>query len=165
MLVSVVIPVYNCISFLSATVRQILQSGLGDFEILLIDDGSTDGTAQVCDELTRRHTNVRCIHQCNSGVSAARNLGIGESRGEYIWFFDADDGVDAGAICSAEQIIRRHRPDMLIFGMSFDYYTGADCTAGRNWRIRRKASEALISWQKSLKIFFNIMHCLRYGTN
>ena len=122
MLVSVVIPVYNCISFLSATVRQILQSGLGDFEILLIDDGSTDGTAQVCDELTRRHTNVRCIHQCNSGVSAARNLGIEESQGEYVWFFDADDGVDVGAICSAEQIVRRHRPDMLIFGMSFDYY-------------------------------------------
>ena len=122
MLVSVVIPVYNCIGFLPATVQQIMQSGLSDFELLLIDDGSTDGTSQFCDSLSREYANVRCIHQENSGVSAARNRGIAESLGEYIWFFDADDGVDAGAACAAEQSLRQNRPDMLIFGMSFDYY-------------------------------------------
>lgn len=122
MLVSVIIPAYNCISFLPATVRQIFRSGLRDFEILLIDDGSADGTGQVCDGLAREYDNVRCIHQPNAGVSAARNQGIAESRGEYIWFVDADDGVDAGAVTHAEEILRQTQPDILIFGMGFDYY-------------------------------------------
>lgn len=96
--------------------------GLTDYEILLIDDGSADGTAELCDGLSSKFTEIRCVHQQNAGVSAARNRGIDEAQGEYLWFADADDTVDAGALSHAADIIAKQRPDMLLFGMSFDYY-------------------------------------------
>jgi len=122
LLFSVIIPVYNCKSYLMETVDQIRNAGLWDYEILLIDDGSTDGTKEICDGLVSAHEEVRCIHQPNAGVSHARNRGIREAKGEYILFFDADDGVDAGALCHAARIVQEQKPDMLVFGMSFDYY-------------------------------------------
>lgn len=122
MLVSVIVPAYNCSAFLEKTVGDILVSGLEDFEILLVDDGSTDGTAQCCDILAEKYEEVRCIHQKNAGVSAARNSGIESALGEYILFFDADDAVDSGALKHAVQSVQENRPDMLIFGLSFDYY-------------------------------------------
>ena len=95
---SVIIPAYNCAGTLRETVGSIRASGLTDYELLLIDDGSTDGTAGLCDALCRQYPELRCIHQANAGVSAARNRGIRAAQGEYIWFVDSDDTVDHGAL-------------------------------------------------------------------
>lgn len=122
MIFSVVIPCYNCVKTLEATVNSIRACGLTDYEILLIDDGSTDGTTELCDALCVKYVAVHCIHQPNAGVSAARNRGIDEAQGEYLWFVDADDTVDDGALSRAADTIARQQPDMLLFGMSFDYY-------------------------------------------
>lgn len=119
---SVIIPAYNCAKTIEDTVNSIFASGLTDFEILIVDDGSNDGTDKVCDALSEKHEYIRCIHQENAGVSAARNRGIEESTGEYILFFDSDDSVDKNAFCHAVEIIEEVSPDMLIFGESFDYY-------------------------------------------
>ena len=121
---SVIIPCYNTGLKVEKTVMSILSSGLSDFEILLIDDGSLDDTPALCDCLAAEHNSIRAIHQPNAGVSAARNRGIEEATGEYIWFFDSDDLVDAGSMTRAVQIINEQKPDMLMFGMSFDYYAG-----------------------------------------
>lgn len=122
MIFSVIIPCYNCVTTLKTTVDSIRESGLSDYEILLVDDGSADSTAELCDRLCREYPNIRCIHQPNAGVSAARNRGIDEARGDYIWFVDADDTVDRGAMSHAAGILIRQQPDVLLFGMSFDYY-------------------------------------------
>ncbi len=119
---SVIIPCFNCVGTLETTVGSIHACGLTDYEILLIDDGSADGTAELCDALCGEYTQIRCVHQENAGVSAARNRGIDEARGEYIWFVDADDTVDSAVSADIDDIIIGKRPDMLIFGMSFDYY-------------------------------------------
>ena len=119
---SVIIPCYNCVKTLEATVNSIRACGLTDYEILLVDDGSSDGTAKLCDTLCVRYPELRCVHQKNAGVSAARNRGINEAQGEYLWFVDADDTVDDGALSRAADTIARQQPDMLLFGMSFDYY-------------------------------------------
>ena len=124
---SVIIPAYNCAGTLRETVGSIRASGLTDYELLLIDDGSTDGTAGLCDALCRQYPELRCIHQANAGVSAARNRGIQTALGEYIWFVDSDDTVDPGALTQAVQIIQAQKPDMLIFGMTFDYYHRGKC--------------------------------------
>lgn len=119
---SVIVPAYNCAGTLESTVRGIRLSGLYDYEIILVDDGSTDGTAALCDELSGKFAEIRCVHQQNAGVSAARNRGIAEARGEYLWFVDADDTVDEGSLADAAKVVEEQKPDMLIFGMSFDFY-------------------------------------------
>ena len=118
-LFSVVIPCYNCINTLEATVNSVQLSGLTDYEILLIDDGSNDGTGDLCDDLCQRYTEVRCVHQENAGVSAARNRGIDNANGEYLWFVDADDTVDSGALSHAVSVINRRQPDMLLLMEDF----------------------------------------------
>lgn len=119
---TVIIPCYNCVDTLKATVDSIRACKIADCELLLIDDGSTDGTSELCDGLSREYAAVRCIHQANAGVSAARNRGIDEAAGEYIWFVDADDTVDALSAARAVNIAFARQVDMLIFGVSFDYY-------------------------------------------
>ena len=119
---SVIIPAYNCAGTLESTVCSIQLSGLYDYEIILVDDGSTDGTAALCDELSGKFAEIRCVHQQNAGVSAARNRGIAEAQGEYLWFVDADDTVDEGSLADAAKVVEEQKPDMLIFGMSFDFY-------------------------------------------
>ncbi len=122
MKISVIIPAYNCAQTLCNTIDSILKSGLEDYEIIVVDDGSSDGTAMLCDTLPSSFPMLRVYHQENSGVSSARNRGLREAQGEYVWFFDADDTVDPESMTRVLEIIRREEPDMLLFGMSFDYY-------------------------------------------
>ena len=119
---SVIVPCYNTAKTLEASITSIQNSGLSDYEILLIDDGSKDNTPALCDRLAEENENILTFHQTNAGVSSARNKGLAESRGDYIWFFDSDDLVDVGSMIRVIMIIEEHQPDMLIFGMSFDYY-------------------------------------------
>lgn len=91
--ISVIIPVYNAAATLPATVRAVLAQTYADLELLLINDGSTDGSGAVCDGFA--DPRVRVFHQENQGVSAARNLGLSQAGGEYITFLDADDIVPA----------------------------------------------------------------------
>ena len=118
---SVIIPAYQCAETIEHTVESVLNSGLSDFEILLIDDGSTDSTPEICDALTKKYTEVLCIHKENGGVSSARNRGIEEATGEYILFVDSDDTIDKTALKESCEKIVEQNPDMLIFGLSFDY--------------------------------------------
>lgn len=127
MLISVIIPTYNCESSIKNTIESLRMSGLTDYEILIVDDGSADATASVCDEICSEFDNVRCIHQNNAGVSAARNTGLENAKGEYVLFFDADDSVEPNSLVNAEEIVKSQAPDMLVFGMRFDYYYKGRC--------------------------------------
>lgn len=89
---SVIIPVYNAAPYLQACIDSLLSQRFTDFEILLVDDGSTDGSGRICDE-AGKDPRVVVLHQENSGASSARNRGIDHARGEYIVFVDADDLV------------------------------------------------------------------------
>ncbi len=98
--ISVVIPVYNAEATLSSTVGSILvQTGLS-YEIILVDDGSTDASGLLCDGLAAEHPAIRVIHTPNRGVSSARNTGMREADGEYVMFMDADDLLKKDALKS-----------------------------------------------------------------
>lgn len=92
--VSVVVPVYNVAPYLRSCVESLLDQRFTDFEIVLVDDGSTDGSGSICDELAVMYPRVSIIHQVNGGACAARNRGIDKARGEFLVFVDADDLVD-----------------------------------------------------------------------
>lgn len=91
MTVSVIIPVYNVKPYLERCVQSVLDQTYKDLEIILVDDGSTDGSGEMCDQLANQTHCIRVIHQENQGLSAARNTGIREATGEYIVFLDSDD--------------------------------------------------------------------------
>lgn len=90
-MVSVIVPAYNAEKYLHECVESIFSQSVADWELLLINDGSTDGTGAICDGYASADARVRVIHQPNAGVSAARNRGLDEALGEWIAFLDADD--------------------------------------------------------------------------
>lgn len=121
MKISVIIPAYNCAQTLCNTIDSILKSGLEDYEIIVVDDGSSDGTAVLCDTLPSSFPMLRVYHQKNSGVSVARNRGIEEALGDYIWFVDADDRIRENNLQMLETYADASF-DMIAFGMAFQYF-------------------------------------------
>ena len=107
MKLSIVIPVYNVENTLDRCVESVLHQGIGDFEVILVDDGSRDRSAAICDEWQAKDAHILVIHQENRGLSAARNAGISRATGELITFVDSDDflkeGTYSGIIALAER--------------------------------------------------------------
>lgn len=91
--ISVIIPVFNAKPYLEECLASLLAQSFSDFEILLIDDGSTDGSGAVCDDFAAHHRFIKAYHKPNGGAASARNLGIESASGKYISFVDADDTV------------------------------------------------------------------------
>lgn len=124
---SFIIPVYNCKAYLTACVESILAAGAEDFEILLVDDGSTDGSGGVCDALGEKYSCIRVLHKANGGVSSARNAGLDAARGTYVLFVDGDDTLDSHRLSELMQVFPKSASDMAIFGLFFDYYKDGSC--------------------------------------
>lgn len=95
---SVIIPVYNSLSTLQRCVESVLAQRVGDMEIILVDDGSVDGSAALCDTLASEHHQVRTVHRVNGGLSAARNTGIERATGTWLSFVDSDDELAPGTL-------------------------------------------------------------------
>ena len=91
--ISVIVPVYNAAAFLARGIDSILAQSYKDFELILVDDGSKDGSGAICDDYARHDSRVKVIHQENAGVSAARNAGLKAAQGEWVTFVDSDDLV------------------------------------------------------------------------
>lgn len=113
-LVSVIIPVYNTADYLPQCLDSLLRQPFAGFELILVDDGSTDGSAAVADNYAASDLRVRVIHQPNQGVSAARNRGLDAASGIYVTFVDADDWVEEGYFEQLAPAAAGH--DILYFG-------------------------------------------------
>lgn len=106
-LISVIVPVYNIMDYLPRCVESILAQTYSNLELVLVDDGSTDGTGALCDELARKDSRIRVFHKENGGSSSARNLALGKVRGEYIGFVDSDDYISENMYqCLYEGIVK-----------------------------------------------------------
>ena len=93
-LVSIIVPVYNTGEYLYKCLDSIIDQNLQEIELILINDGSTDNSAEICDRYSEKDKRVRVIHKKNEGVSIARNVGIRAAKGEYIGFIDSDDWIE-----------------------------------------------------------------------
>lgn len=122
---SFIIPVYNCGGYLDECLASILAQTVRDFEILLIDDGSTDGSGAKCDEYARKYPFIRCFHKENGGASSARNVGIDNARGEYLLFIDGDDTIARDTLKRIGDLLTEDT-GMVVFGMAFDYYAAPE---------------------------------------
>lgn len=127
-MVSIIIPVYNTAQYLTDCINSVLLQDVDDFEIILIDDGSTDISGVMCDQYAKQYKTVRTIHQKNSGLSAARNTGIEIARGEYITFVDSDDMLAGGFINRALELAKMYEADLVAF-------SNVRCEADEKWSI------------------------------
>jgi len=120
MLISIVIPVYNVAQYLQKCVDSVLNNDLADCEILLVDDGSTDGICPaLCDEIALANGGlVRTIHQKNKGLGGARNTGLEKANGEYVLFLDGDDCLAKHCIASLKALVQEHHPDIVSFSFA-----------------------------------------------
>lgn len=113
-LFSVIIPCYNVENYIARTINSVLEQTFNDFEIILVNDGSVDNTGKILDEYLKKDTRIKVIHQKNRGVSEARNTGIREAKGEYIYFLDGDDYVSTSYFEDMSKIILKNNLEIII---------------------------------------------------
>lgn len=121
--VSIVVPVYCAEKYLTECINSVIAQDYPDIELLLIDDGSTDGSGKICDKYAALDTRIKTIHKDNGGVSTARNLGLQNASGTYIMFVDADDWLEPEAVSKLVDYMHKDNLDVCF---SNRYYKDAD---------------------------------------
>ena len=125
---SVIIPVYNTERFLKEAVDSLQKQTIPqeDLEIILIDDGSQDGSPALCDRLAQEYPNIVVLHQKNSGVSAARNVGIANARGKYLFYLDSDDTLSPETVQNVCDFFDLHydEVDLVTYPLTYHYEDG-----------------------------------------
>lgn len=114
-LVSIIVPVYNVKKYLQRCVYSLSHQTYKNLEIILIDDGSTDGSNELCDACAKEDSRILVHHQPNGGVSAARNWALDNMKGEYVLFVDADDFIDLHLVAYCMQTAITNRADVIVF--------------------------------------------------
>lgn len=150
---SFIIPVYNVKDYLEKCVDSLLAQTCQDFEVLLIDDGATDGSGTLCDQLIARDPDrIRVIHQPNSGAGAARNSGILHAKGTYLLFVDGDDYLSDNLLCDLQKAIQKVPSELYLFGAQVE----------RDGNTVSLLQEEIPTWMptnaaKSPELFFGVM--------
>ena len=115
-MISIIIPVYNTSAFLDQCLQSVVEQTYTDWECILVDDGSTDNSGEICDNWGKKDGRFIIIHQKNQGVSVARNHGIEKSKGEYICFIDSDDWVGPDYLTNLQSGMKEDDIDMVVTG-------------------------------------------------
>lgn len=119
---SIILPVYNVAPYLRRCARSITEQSFQNYELILVDDGSTDNSGRICDELSQEHSNICVIHKLNGGLSSARNAGFEMAQGRYVWWVDSDDWIEEDALKILYQAVSEDQPDIV----KFNYYRVTD---------------------------------------
>ena len=124
-LISIIVPVYNCEQYLKECVDSILAQSLEDFELILVNDGSTDSSGRICDDYAEKDPRVLVIHKENGGVSSSRSAGFCRSKGQYIGFVDSDDILHPDMYQSLLDLLEKHHADISCCGF-WQFNDGSD---------------------------------------
>ncbi|WP_418718625.1 glycosyltransferase family 2 protein [Candidatus Allofournierella merdipullorum] len=137
--VSIIVPVYNAGKYLHRCLDSIAAQSFPDFECILIDDGSTDDSAAICDEYAAKDGRFRAIHQTNAGASAARNTGLDAARAPWLLFVDSDDAIAPCTLELVREVQQKNPQDLVFFSAAFTFESLAktpDCSALRTYPVR-----------------------------
>ena len=113
-MISVIVPVYNVEKYLRQCLDSVLAQTYRELEIILVDDGSTDGSGAICDEYATRDSRIKVVHQQNGGLSSARNAGLDLATGEYVAFVDSDDYIHETMLELLYQALVENNADTVI---------------------------------------------------
>ena len=115
-MISVIVPIYNAEKYLKESIDSIINQTYRDLEIILVDDGSTDNSLQMCKEFAQNDSRIKVVHQENRGILGARKTGISEAQGEYISFIDSDDWIDSCFYEKLHKLQLTHDADIIVSG-------------------------------------------------
>lgn len=148
--IGIIVPVYNAERYIRTCIESILNQTFQDFELILINDGSTDESGKICDEYAEKNKRIKVIHSIHKGVSAARNRGLEENRHEYVTFIDADDYVSRRYLGTLYRIMRKNKADLVIScGKTVNGYK--DGKAQNNSISKRKQIERVVTKSEAYK--------------
>ena len=119
--VSVIIPVYNVEQYVEKSIQSVLNQSMKDIEIILVNDGSTDKSGEICDRYGQKEERIIVIHKENGGLSSARNVGVKAASGDYIGFIDSDDYIESVMYETLYQMAERDSADVAVCGV-YDVY-------------------------------------------
>lgn len=114
--VSVILPIYNVEKYLKNCIESLTNQTYENLEIILVDDGSTDNSGNICDEIEKTDERIKVIHKQNGGLAAARNTGYLEATGTYLMYIDSDDIVKKDVVKKCVEAIEKENSDVVIFG-------------------------------------------------
>lgn len=112
--ITVIVPVYNCKKYINRCIKSITNQSHSNMELILINDGSTDGSGTLCDKWAKKDNRIKVIHQKNQGCSKARNVGIDSSTGDYLMFVDSDDYIEKDMLSDTLSILKKHDADIVV---------------------------------------------------
>src|SRR5690554_3016212 len=118
---SVIIPVYNAKDYLRVCINSIIGQKFKDYELILVNDGSTDISGDICDEYANSLSNIKVYHIKNGGVSHARNYGLEKAKGKYIHFVDSDDSICSNMYTDYFEVLQSMDYDLLVSGATINY--------------------------------------------
>lgn len=121
--VSIIVPIYNVEQYLTRCVESILNQTHHNFELILVNDGSQDSSGEICERYRERDNRVKVIHQYNQGAGIARNSGLAESKGKYIYFCDPDDYMECTLLEDNIRLAEMYAANMVIFGFWNEQHT------------------------------------------
>lgn len=123
-MISIIVPVYNVEKYIIECVRSLVNQTYTDIEIVLVDDGSTDMSGKICDELCQKDERIRVFHKANGGLMSAWKYGVLKSSGQYIGFVDSDDWVDSDMYEHLLDVITKNQADVALCGLVKEYEDG-----------------------------------------
>lgn len=124
---SIVVPVYNVKDYLSRCIDSLVgDCSSEDWEIIIVDDGSTDGSGDLSDQLAEKYEIVKVLHKPNGGLSDARNYGVAQASGEYVFYIDSDDYIEEGGLKTLVQVAGQDKSDVVIGNFYYQYSDHAD---------------------------------------
>ena len=113
-ILSIIIPVYNAEKHIDRCLNSILIQNLEGCEIILVDDGSSDNSWQICKQYAKKQNNITVYHKNNGGASSARNYGLNYASGKYVWFIDADDSIEKDSISKLISIMNTENAEVIV---------------------------------------------------
>ena len=143
-LISVIVPIYNVQKFLSKCLDCLLAQTYKNIEIILVDDGSKDGSGEICDQYAEKHEQIKILHQLNAGPSKARNSGLDIANGKYVVFVDGDDIVSPYLVEDLYSLIQRNHADLGICNP-------VHCYPGGEVKFTRIGEERFLSSEEAIQ--------------
>lgn len=123
-MISIIVPIYNAGQYLCQCIDSIIAQTYSDWELLLVDDGSTDSSGDLCDSYARKDSRIKVFHKVNGGVSSSRNLGLNEANGDVITFADSDDWLEPNAFQTYMDAFRNNHVDVVKTGFYHEHENG-----------------------------------------